>query len=267
MTKLHENVFRSVNIAFVNELAQLCDRMGISVWEVIDAASTKPYGFTRFDPGPGMGGHCLPIDPFYLAYKARDHDFYTEFIELAGKLNQSQPLFCVRKAERTLNDVGKSGARRADPDPRRLLQGERRRHPRVAGAEDHRRPARARRRGHLPRPARRRAARPRPRVVRPLGRGAAARPGGDRHRSRRRRPRPPGARGAGGARPARRHPPPRRAEHRPPRREARPLAALAPTAARASRSSRSSSPGHSRPRPGSPGRRSRPGSSGAARPR
>jgi UDP-N-acetyl-D-glucosamine dehydrogenase len=108
MTKLHENVFRSINIAFVNEIAQLCDKMGISVWEVIDAASTKPYGFTRFEPGPGMGGHCLPIDPFYLAYKARDHDFYTEFIELSGKLNQSQPLFCVRKAERSLNDVGKS---------------------------------------------------------------------------------------------------------------------------------------------------------------
>jgi UDP-N-acetyl-D-glucosamine dehydrogenase len=107
MTKLHENVYRSVNIAFVNEMAQLCDRMGISIWEVIDAASTKPYGFTRFDPGPGMGGHCLPIDPFYLAYKARDHDFYTEFVELAGKLNQSQPQFCIRKAERILNDVGK----------------------------------------------------------------------------------------------------------------------------------------------------------------
>jgi UDP-N-acetyl-D-glucosamine dehydrogenase len=108
MTKLHENVFRSVNIAFVNEMAQLCDSMGISVWEVIEAAATKPYGFTRFDPGPGMGGHCLPIDPFYLAFKARDHDFYTEFIELAGKLNQSQPLFCIRKAERTLNDAGKA---------------------------------------------------------------------------------------------------------------------------------------------------------------
>jgi UDP-N-acetyl-D-glucosamine dehydrogenase len=107
MTKLHENVFRSVNIAFVNEIAQLCDKMGISVWEVIDAASTKPYGFTRFDPGPGMGGHCLPIDPFYLSYKARDHDFYTEFIELAGKLNQSQPQFCIRKAELSLNDIGK----------------------------------------------------------------------------------------------------------------------------------------------------------------
>jgi UDP-N-acetyl-D-glucosamine dehydrogenase len=107
LTKLLENIFRSVNIALVNELAQLCDRMGIDVWEVVDAAGTKPFGFMRFDPGPGMGGHCLPIDPFYLAFKAREHDFYTEFIELAGKLNQAQPHFCVEKIERTLNEVSK----------------------------------------------------------------------------------------------------------------------------------------------------------------
>jgi UDP-N-acetyl-D-glucosamine dehydrogenase len=107
LTKLLENIFRSVNIALVNELAQLCDRMDIDVWEVVDAAGTKPFGFMRFDPGPGMGGHCLPIDPFYLAYKAREHDFYTEFIELAGKLNQAQPHFCVEKIERTLNDASK----------------------------------------------------------------------------------------------------------------------------------------------------------------
>jgi UDP-N-acetyl-D-glucosamine dehydrogenase len=107
LSKLLENIFRSVNIAMVNELAQLCDRMGIDVWEVVDAAATKPFGFMRFDPGPGMGGHCLPIDPFYLAFKAREHDFYPEFIELAGKLNQSQPLFCVQKIERTLNEVSK----------------------------------------------------------------------------------------------------------------------------------------------------------------
>jgi UDP-N-acetyl-D-glucosamine dehydrogenase len=96
-----------VNIALVNELARLCERMGIDVWEVVDAAGTKPFGFMRFDPGPGMGGHCLPVDPFYLAFKAREHDFYTEFVELAGKLNQSQPLFCVERIERALNDVGK----------------------------------------------------------------------------------------------------------------------------------------------------------------
>jgi len=107
LTKLLENIFRSVNIALVNELAQLCDRMSIDVWEVVEAAGTKPFGFMRFDPGPGMGGHCLPIDPFYLAFKAREHDFYTEFIELAGKLNQSQPHFCVQKIERILNDASK----------------------------------------------------------------------------------------------------------------------------------------------------------------
>ncbi len=107
LTKLLENVFRSVNIALVNELAQLCERMEIDIWEVIDAASTKPYGFMRFEPGPGMGGHCLPVDPFYLAYKAREHDFYTEFVELAGKLNQNQPLFCVRRMARALNRAGK----------------------------------------------------------------------------------------------------------------------------------------------------------------
>ena len=107
LTKLLENIFRSVNIALVNELAQLCDRMGIDVWEVVDAAATKPFGFMRFEPGPGMGGHCLPVDPFYLAFKAREHDFYTEFIELAGKLNQAQPQFCVEKIERTLNQARK----------------------------------------------------------------------------------------------------------------------------------------------------------------
>ena len=107
LTKLLENIFRSVNIALVNELAQLCDRIDIDVWEVVDAAGTKPFGFMRFDPGPGMGGHCLPIDPFYLAFKAREHDFYTEFVELAGKLNQAQPHFCVEKIERTLNDASK----------------------------------------------------------------------------------------------------------------------------------------------------------------
>ena len=107
LSKLLENIFRSVNIALVNELAQLCDRMDIDVWEVVDAAATKPFGFMRFDPGPGMGGHCLPVDPFDLAFKAREHDFYTEFIELAGKLNQAQPQFCVERAERALNDVSK----------------------------------------------------------------------------------------------------------------------------------------------------------------
>jgi UDP-N-acetyl-D-glucosamine dehydrogenase len=107
LAKLLENVFRSVNIAFVNELAQLCDRLGIDVWEVIDAASTKPFGFMRFDPGPGMGGHCLPIDPFYLAFKAQEHNFEPAFIELAGKVNQAQPAYCVERIERALASDGK----------------------------------------------------------------------------------------------------------------------------------------------------------------
>jgi UDP-N-acetyl-D-glucosamine dehydrogenase len=107
LAKLLENIFRSVNIALVNEIAQLCDRLGIDVWEVVEAAATKPFGFMRFDPGPGMGGHCLPVDPFYLAFKAREHDFYPEFVELAGKVNQEQPEFCVRRIERALNNAGK----------------------------------------------------------------------------------------------------------------------------------------------------------------
>jgi UDP-N-acetyl-D-glucosamine dehydrogenase len=107
LSKLLENIFRSVNIALVNELAILADRMDIDIWEVIDAAATKPYGFTRFDPGPGMGGHCLPVDPFYLAWKAREYDLSIEFIELAGKVNQYMPYFCMDKIERTLNDAHK----------------------------------------------------------------------------------------------------------------------------------------------------------------
>jgi UDP-N-acetyl-D-glucosamine dehydrogenase len=107
LTKLLENIFRSVNIALVNELAILCDRMGIDIWEVVDAASSKPYGFMRFEPGPGMGGHCLPVDPFYLAWRAREFDMSTEFIELAGKINQQMPYHVVERIERALNDHGK----------------------------------------------------------------------------------------------------------------------------------------------------------------
>jgi UDP-N-acetyl-D-glucosamine dehydrogenase len=104
LTKLLENVFRSVNIALVNELAILCDRMGIDVWEVVQAAATKPYGFMSFKPGPGMGGHCLPVDPFYLAWRAREFDMQTEFVELAGEVNQRMPYFCVERIARALND-------------------------------------------------------------------------------------------------------------------------------------------------------------------
>jgi UDP-N-acetyl-D-glucosamine dehydrogenase len=107
MAKLLENIFRSVNIALVNELAILADRMGLDIWEVIDAAATKPYGFMRFEPGPGMGGHCLPVDPFYLTWRAREFHMSTEFIELAGKINQQMPHYCVELIERTLNDVEK----------------------------------------------------------------------------------------------------------------------------------------------------------------
>ena len=103
LTKLLENIFRSVNIALVNELAQLCDRMGIDVWEVVDAASTKPFGFMSFKPGPGLGGHCIPIDPFYLTWKAREYGFYTEFIELAGKVNENMPYYCRSVVSQALN--------------------------------------------------------------------------------------------------------------------------------------------------------------------
>ena len=108
LTKLLENIFRSVNIALVNELAQLCDRMHVDVWEVVEAAATKPFGFMSFKPGPGLGGHCLPVDPFYLAWKAREFDFYTEFIELAGKVNENMPYFCLEKVTRALNSQEKA---------------------------------------------------------------------------------------------------------------------------------------------------------------
>jgi UDP-N-acetyl-D-glucosamine dehydrogenase len=103
LTKLLENIFRSVNIALVNELAQLCERMHIDFWEVVDAAATKPFGFMSFKPGPGLGGHCIPIDPFYLTWKAREYDFYTEFIELAGKVNENMPYYCRSLISQALN--------------------------------------------------------------------------------------------------------------------------------------------------------------------
>jgi UDP-N-acetyl-D-glucosamine dehydrogenase len=106
LTKLLENIFRSVNIALVNELAMLTDRMGIDIWEVVEAAASKPYGFMRFEPGPGMGGHCLPVDPFYLSWRAREFGMSTEFIELAGKVNQQMPYHCVALVQRALNDAG-----------------------------------------------------------------------------------------------------------------------------------------------------------------
>lgn len=113
LTKLLENIFRSVNIALVNELARLCKRMGIDVWEVIEAAATKPFGFMSFQPGPGLGGHCIPIDPFYLTWKAREYDFHTRFIELAGEVNLQMPYFVREKIARALGErrVALCGAR------------------------------------------------------------------------------------------------------------------------------------------------------------
>jgi UDP-N-acetyl-D-glucosamine dehydrogenase len=108
LTKLLENIYRSVNIALVNELKMLADRMGIDIWEVIEAASTKPFGFFPFYPGPGMGGHCIPIDPFYLSWKAREYDFTTKFIELAGEINVSIPYYVVSKIQDALNERRKS---------------------------------------------------------------------------------------------------------------------------------------------------------------
>ena len=108
MTKVFENTFRAVNIALVNEMTLLCDRMGIDMWEVIDAAATKPFGIMRFNPGPGVGGHCIPLDPFYLAWKARQYNFHTRFIELAGEINNLMPYFVREKLVWTLNKRGRS---------------------------------------------------------------------------------------------------------------------------------------------------------------
>ncbi len=111
--KLTENIFRSVNIALVNELKVIYDRMGIDVWEVIDAAKTKPFGYMPFYPGPGLGGHCIPIDPFYLTWKAREYDISTRFIELAGEINTAMPNYVLGKLQNALNERGQSlkGAR------------------------------------------------------------------------------------------------------------------------------------------------------------
>ncbi len=113
MTKLLENIYRCVNIALVNELKQLCMRMGIDIWEVIDAAKTKPFGFQAFYPGPGLGGHCIPIDPFYLSWKAKEFDFHTRFIELAGEINVAMPYFVVENVVEAMSQRGKAlnGAR------------------------------------------------------------------------------------------------------------------------------------------------------------
>jgi UDP-N-acetyl-D-glucosamine dehydrogenase len=119
LTKLLENIYRGVNIALVNELAQLCDRMDIDVWEVVEAAATKPFGFASFKPGPGLGGHCIPIDPFYLTWKAREYDFSTRFIELAGEVNNNMPYFCRSLISQALNH----GARKSVAGSKVLIVG------------------------------------------------------------------------------------------------------------------------------------------------
>jgi UDP-N-acetyl-D-glucosamine dehydrogenase len=113
LVKLLENTFRSVNIGLVNEMAIVCDRLGVDVWEVIDAASTKPFGFMKFTPGPGLGGHCIPIDPFYLTWKAREFDMSTRFIEMAGEVNRGMPHWVVDRVMRAFSDRGRglAGAR------------------------------------------------------------------------------------------------------------------------------------------------------------
>jgi UDP-N-acetyl-D-glucosamine dehydrogenase len=108
MTKVFENVFRNVNIALVNELSQLCDKMGISVWEILDAAASKPFGYMPFYPGPGIGGHCIPLDPYYLASKAKEYDFHTRFIELAAEINERMPYYVTSRIMAALNASGKS---------------------------------------------------------------------------------------------------------------------------------------------------------------
>ncbi len=108
MEKILENTYRNINIGLVNELAQLCDKMGIDVWEVIDAAKTKPYGFTAFYPGPGLGGHCIPLDPYYLSWKAREYGFHTTMIEASMTVNDGMPEWCASRAARILNEQGKA---------------------------------------------------------------------------------------------------------------------------------------------------------------
>ena len=130
LTKLLENIFRCVNIALVNELKMLCDRMDIDVWEVIDAPSTKPFGFMPFYPGPGLGGHCIPIDPFYLTWKAREYEFHTKFIELAGEINWQMPHYVVRAHHGGAQRAGQGAQGRERARPRRGLQEGHRRHAR-----------------------------------------------------------------------------------------------------------------------------------------
>ena len=152
MVKLLENTFRAVNIGLVNEIALMCHKMDIDVWEVIDAAKTKPFGFMPFYPGPGLGGHCIPIDPFYLSWKARQNGFECRFIELAGQVNAAMPDYVVERVAEALNTRPEVDQRIAHPPRRRRLQARRQRHARVAGAGRAGAAAKARRAAQLLRP-------------------------------------------------------------------------------------------------------------------
>ena len=153
--KITENIFRAVNIALVNELKVIYAAMGIDVWEVIEAAKTKPFGFMAFYPGPGLGGHCIPIDPFYLTWKAREYGLHTRFIELAGEINTAMPAVVVQRLAEALDQQQPHRPqRRQGPGPRHRLQEERRRHAREPGPEADRAAQGARRRGDVPRPVR-----------------------------------------------------------------------------------------------------------------
>ena len=151
MTKLLENIYRCVNIALVNELKLLSRRMGIDIWEVIESAATKPFGFTPFYPGPGLGGHCIPVDPFYLSWKAREFDFSTRFIELAGEINTAMPYHVLETVTGALNRQQEEPQRLTGADPRRRVQEGRRRPAGVACAQDHAAPRRGRRAGGVQR--------------------------------------------------------------------------------------------------------------------
>ena len=138
MVKLLENTFRAVNIALVNEVAIMCDKLGIDVWEVIDAAATKPYGFMKFTPGPGVGGHCIPLDPFYLSWKLKTLNYNARFIQLAGEINSDMPRYWVEKAVNALNDAGKPLKEQPRAGIGRGVQEGHRRPARITGAGHHR---------------------------------------------------------------------------------------------------------------------------------
>ena len=144
MIKLLENTFRAVNIGLVNEIALMCDRLELDVWEVIDGAATKPFGFMPFYPGPGIGGHCIPLDPHYLSWKLKTLNYSARFIELASEINGNMPLVVVRRCAELLNQKQQERQGREDPGPRRVLQAGHRRSARVPGAG---RPAAARAQG------------------------------------------------------------------------------------------------------------------------